>query len=113
MNEYYIGQTFHGVYPPAAAVWCQANNAQIKVLDGKYTIVERDPVPGPTMAEKVRALELSTGLTRAVRELVLADGSGASDYVRAKAQAIEALANPLRGVPDESAPAEPPKEEAQ
>lgn len=96
MSQYYIGQTFDGVYPPAAAVWCQANNAQIKVLDGKYTIVERDPVPGPTMAEKVRALELSTGLTRAVRELVLADNSGASDYVKAKAAEIEALAEGLR-----------------
>ena len=96
MNEYYIGQTFDGVYPPAAAIWCQSNNAQIKVLDGKYTIVERDPVPEPTMAEKVRALEFSTGLTRAVRELVLADNSGASDYVKAKAAEIEALAEGLR-----------------
>lgn len=96
MNEYYIGQTFDGVYPPAAAVWCQANNAQIKVLDGKYTIVERDPVPVPTMAEKVRALEISTWMTRAVRELVLADNSGASDYVKAKAAEIEALAEGLR-----------------
>ena len=109
-NTFKVGQKFAGIYPPAAAVWCQANNAQIKVLDGKYTIVERDPVPGPTMAEKVRALELSTGLTRAVRELVLADGSGASDYVRAKAQEIEKLANPLRGGPEVSAPAEPQKE---
>ena len=67
--------------------------------------------PEPTNAEQVQALELSSGLTRAVRELVLADGSGASDYVRAKAQEIEALANPLRGVPEVSAPAEPKKEE--
>ena len=67
--------------------------------------------PEPTTAEKVQVLEQATGLTRAVRELVLADGSGASDYVRAKAQEIEALANPLRGVPEVSAPAEPKKEE--
>ena len=67
--------------------------------------------PEPTTAEKVQALELSTGLTRAVRELVLADNSGVSDYVRAKAQEIEALANPLRGGPAESAPAETQKEE--
>lgn len=67
--------------------------------------------PEPTNAEKVRALENETGLTRAVRELVLADGSGASGYVRAKAQEIEALANPLRGVLEVSAPAEPKKEE--
>lgn len=69
--------------------------------------------PEPTNAEQVQALEQETGLTRAVRELVLAPGSGASDYVRAKAQEIEALANPLRGVPEVSAPAEPQKEEAQ
>ena len=69
--------------------------------------------PEPTTAEKVAQLEQETGLTRAVRELVLADGSGASDYVRAKAQEIEALANPLRGGADVSAPAEPQKEEAQ
>ena len=67
--------------------------------------------PEPTNAEKVQALEQETGLTRAVRELVLAENSGVSDYVRAKAQEIEALANPLRGVPAESAQAETQKEE--
>lgn len=69
--------------------------------------------PEPTNAEQVQALEAATGLTRAVRELVLADNSGVSDYVRAKAQEIEALANPLRGGPAESAPAETQKEEGQ
>lgn len=64
--------------------------------------------PEPTAAEKVQALELSTGLTRAVRELVLADNSGVSDYVRAKAREIENLANPLRKATDETQ-----KEEAQ
>lgn len=67
--------------------------------------------PEPTTAEQVQALEAATGLTRAVRELVLADNSGVSDYVRAKAQEIEALANPLRGGPAESAPSEIQKEE--
>lgn len=69
--------------------------------------------PEPTTEEKVQALELSTGLTRAVRELVLADNSGVSDYVRAKAQEIESLANLLRGGPDVSAQAETQKEEGQ
>lgn len=69
--------------------------------------------PEPTTAEQVQALEAATGLTRAVRELVLADNSGVSDYVRAKAQEIESLANPLRGGPAESAPAETQKEEGQ
>lgn len=64
--------------------------------------------PEPTTAEQVRALEAETGLTRAVRELVLADNSGVSDYVRAKAREIENLANPLRKATDETQ-----KEEAQ
>ena len=97
VKQYKIGQTFKKEYPAELAAWCNANNAHIEVLDGKYTIVENAPVPEPTAAEKVQALELSTGLTRAVRELVLADGSGASDYVRAKAQEIEKLAVELRG----------------
>ena len=52
--------------------------------------------PAPTIAEQVQALEAATGLTRAIRELVLADNSGASDYVKAKAQEIEDLATELR-----------------
>lgn len=107
MNEYYIGQTFDGVYPPAAAVWCNLNNAHIELVGDNFTIVENAPAPEPTTEEKVQVLEAETGLTRAVRELVLADGSGASDYVRAKAQEIEALANPLRSM------AETQKEEVQ
>lgn len=108
-----IGQTFKKEYPAEAAVWCNANRAHIEQVGGKFTIMENTPAPEPTTAEKVQALELSTGLTRAVRELVLADSSGVSDYVRAKAQEIEALANPLRGVPAESAQAETQKEEDQ
>lgn len=96
MSQYYIGQTFDGVYPPAAAVWCNLNNAHIELVGDNFTIVENAPVPEPTTAERVQALELSTGLTRAVRELVLADNSGASDYVKAKAAEIEALAEGLR-----------------
>lgn len=69
--------------------------------------------PEPTNAERVQALEAATGLTRAVRELVLAGNSGVSDYVRGKAQEIEALANPLRGVPSGSVQAETQKEEGQ
>lgn len=94
--SYKIGQTFKGTYPPEAAVWCNANNAHIEVLNGAYTIVENAPAPEPTTEEKVRALENETGLNRAVRELVLTDNSGASEYVKGKAQEIEALAKELR-----------------
>lgn len=110
-NTFKIGQKFNKTYPVAAAIWCYANNAHIRPVNGIYTIVENAPVAIPTTAEKVQALEQETGLTRAVRELVLAENSGVSDYVRAKAQEIEALANPLRGGPEVSASAEPKKEE--
>lgn len=113
MSQYYIGQKFYGIYPPAAAVWCNLNNAHIELVGDNFTIVENAPAPEPTTAERVQALERETGLTRAVRELVLADGSGASDYVKAKAAEIEALANPLRGAPAVSARAEIQKEEGQ
>ena len=52
--------------------------------------------PEPTTEEKVRALENETGLNRAVRELVLAENSGASDYIKSKANEIEDLAKQLR-----------------
>lgn len=108
-----VGQILTKENYTAAVVWCNRNHAQIVRVGRKYVIAACTPVPEPTAAEKVQALELSTGLTRAVRELVLADNSGVSDYVRGKAQEIEALANPLRGAQDVSAPAEPHKEEAQ
>ena len=57
--------------------------------------------PELTTEEQVQAKEAQTGLTRAVRELVLAEGSGASEYVRKQAQEIEALAAPLREVHNE------------
>ena len=94
--NYKIGQTFKGTYSPEAAVWCNANNAHIEVKDGQYIIVENAPIPEPTIEEQVAKLEAETGLTRVMREMVLAENSGASDYVKAKAQEIEDLAKQLR-----------------
>lgn len=37
--EFYIGQTFDGMYPPEAAAWCNNNNAHIEKVDGVRTIV--------------------------------------------------------------------------
>ena len=50
----------------------------------------------PTIEEQVAKLEAETGLTRVMREMVLAENSGASDYVKAKANEIEDLAKQLR-----------------
>ena len=52
--------------------------------------------PEPTLEEQVAKLEAETGLTRIMREMVLSENSGASDYVKAKAQEIEDLAKQLR-----------------
>ena len=64
--------------------------------DGNWYLAGHAPTePEPTTAQRVAALEAQTGLTRAVRELVLAENSGASEYVKSKAQKIETLAEPL------------------
>ena len=52
--------------------------------------------PEPTLEEQVAKMEAETGLTRVMREMVLAENSGASDYVKAKAQEIDDLAKQLR-----------------
>ena len=95
-NTFKIGQKFNKTYPVEAAIWCNENNAHIEVLDGVYTIVENAPVSIPTTAEKVQALENETGLTRAIRELILSGDVTVSKYVVDKAKEIEDLATTLR-----------------
>ena len=46
--SFYIGQTFEGIYPPEAAVWCNANRAFIEKQGNAYVIVG---VPEPTREE--------------------------------------------------------------
>lgn len=53
--DFYIGQTFDGTYPPAAAVWCMENNAHIENINGVRTIVA-NPVPKTTIADLVEFL---------------------------------------------------------
>lgn len=91
-----IGQKLTKENYTDGAVWCNANNAHIEVLDGVYTIVENAPTPEPTTEERVQALENSTGLTRAIREVVLSGDVTVSKYVRDKATEIEDLASTLR-----------------
>ena len=59
-------------------------------------------IPEPTLEEQVAKLEAETGLTRVMREMVLAENSGASDYVKAKANEIEDLAKQLRAIEENS-----------
>lgn len=94
--EFKIGQVLTKDNYTQAAIWCNQNAAHIKEQNGQYVIVS-NPLPvEPTAEEKVQTLETQTGLTRVIRELVLAEGSGASDYAKQLAQEIETLAAPLR-----------------
>ena len=92
-----IGQIVTAENYTQAAIYCnEQGDRHIEERDGQYVIVANAPLPEPTAQEQVRVLEAQTGLTRAVRELVLAENSGASEYVKSKAQEIETLAAPLR-----------------
>lgn len=92
-----IGQIVNKENYTQAALACnEAADRHIEERDGQYVIVANAPLPEPTADEQVQVLEAQTGLTRAVRELVLAENSGASEYVKSKAQEIETLAAPLR-----------------
>lgn len=53
--EFNIGQTFIGIYPPEAAVWCNKNNAYIEANGETYVI---KATPEPALPElKVRKLD--------------------------------------------------------
>ena len=88
-------------YTEAAIACNKAGDRHIEQVDGEFVIVANPAPAEPTVEEKVAKLEAETGLTRAMRELVLAANSGVSDYVRQQAQEIETLAAPLREVPNE------------
>lgn len=78
------------------AVWCNDNNAKIEDKGEYYEVVAVVPYT-PTLKEQLEDLERKTGYTRAIRELILAENSGASEYVKNKAQEIEQIAEQLRG----------------
>lgn len=83
-------------YTQAAIACNKAGDRHIEEQDGQYVIVANPAQIEPTVEQKVQALEAETGLTRALRELVLSENSGSSDYVKQKAQEIEQMAQVLR-----------------
>lgn len=91
-----IGQNVTKENYVQAAIWCSRNGAHIEKQNSSYVIVANPAPAEPTVQERVQAKELQTGLTRAVRELVLAENSGASDYVKELAQELETWAAVLR-----------------
>ena len=64
MNEFKIGQTFDGSYPPMAAVWCNMNEADLvfNEEENKFKIVSRDPEKN-RIAEEEKA-KLAEALTK-------------------------------------------------
>ena len=95
-NTFEIGQVLTKENYTKGAIWCNSNNAHIEKQGEHYVIVENPAPAEPTIEEQVAKLEAETGLTRVMREMVLAENSGASDYVKSKAQEIEDLAKQLR-----------------
>ena len=69
-----------------------------QAYNGQWYLVGYAPSkPAPTLKEQLLEMERNTGYTRAIRELILAEGSGASDYTKNKAQEIENIAEQIRG----------------
>jgi hypothetical protein len=78
MTNFYIGQTFTGIYPPEAAVWCNANNAVITSIEGGYRIDEVPPEPVPTLQEKEAEFDaqfFNTSLGYVRRKVTMKDGN--------------------------------------
>ena len=96
-----IGQKLTKENYTAAAVWCNQHGAHIEKQNGAYIIVGNAPAPEQPAEQKVAALERQTGLTRAIREIIVSNPLiTVSEHVRAKTLEIEELAEPLRTVQD-------------
>jgi hypothetical protein len=77
------------------AEWCNENNATIEDKGSYFEVVAVVPHT-PTLQEQLETLEAQYKMNRWQREIILAQDSGASDYVKAKAQEIENIAEQIR-----------------
>ncbi len=91
-----MGQIITNENYTQAAIWCNQNGAHMEEQNSTYRIVKNPADAEPSVQEQVQMKEAQTGLTRAVRELVLAENSGASEYVKSQARDLETLAAVLR-----------------
>lgn len=78
------------------ASWCNASGYHIEEDELYYFTAINPPLPQPTLEQRVQMLENEYNMCRWQREGILAEGSGYSDYAKAKAQEIEDLAEELR-----------------
>ena len=58
-KDFYIGQIFEGIYPPAAACWCGRNNAYIDLIGDKVYEIKEIPEPPAPTAEEIDALRVA------------------------------------------------------
>lgn len=91
-----IGQKLTQQNYAQGAIWCNGHNAHIERKGGDFVIVPNLPTAQESTAEKLARAEAQSGLTRAVREVILAQNSGVSEFVRLRAVALEDLARELR-----------------
>ena len=54
--DFYIGQIFDGLYPPEAAVWCNANRAYIDVIGTRRYQIKDVPKPPLPTHEEIREM---------------------------------------------------------
>lgn len=89
-------------YTKAALACNKAGDRHIEKVEGKHVIVLNPAPTEPSLEERVAKLEAETGLTRIMREGILAEGSPYSAYAKEKALEIEELAMQLRIVETQS-----------
>ena len=59
--EFNIEQSFKGIYPPEAAVWCNKNNAYIVKEDGKFVIKAiQEPSLEELKEQKIKQIDKET-----------------------------------------------------
>lgn len=60
--DFYIGQIFDDIYPPEAAIWCNANNAFIEQIGERRYEIKEIPAPTPEEIKEQQIAELKAQL---------------------------------------------------
>lgn len=95
-NKWDIGQEVNKEDYTEVATKCnELGDRHIERQGGKFIVVANE-AHEPTIEEQVIALEQQYQMCRWQREMILAEGSSASDYAKEKAQEIEDLAEQIR-----------------
>lgn len=96
MKEWNIGDTVSKSEYTECAIFCNKKGDRHIEHQGKKYIVCENEKYVPTKEEILLMEEQKSGLNRAMREIVLAENSGASEYNIKKAKELEKLAEEIR-----------------